>query len=476
MQFIDLRIHENDPIPVAIVEFDVDGTIKFQNERFRSLFFSDVPEDDPRHGFDVRALLQVLARHFDSDPPIDDPRANSVNGDPPTDQPDKLPGLSHPEIPFDDVATTDCFHPWAASGVPTSCRLNYQFAFADDVEDRTKSTKRHFQVFFRKRTTAGEDDGDYRAVIETVTVERRNQEMGERIGKALSAKLREVLVEGADEKTRGLNYAIVPEIPPVGGDFVFDWSVKKTSRVSNRLRITMFGDAESSNYVAGLMSATVGTILKSICLKPKELFGGLKETDNHAKVLAHHLNKEIIEHNTTGSRGVDGMVMVTDLTRSKLHLSDGKFDVYVFEAGIEKQSKIERIGDMYLSDRGYLPKSFGQESDQDFSTKMIDVTRETLVIGFSDGVGDVLQDNGYGGGKGDLRDFIFETLSSLKKKPKDPVRLVKKLGIALQNQLEYGRAKSSNDAPLNLEAIGREDDELIVVFAPMLRPWKGRDS
>nr|WP_274705579.1 SpoIIE family protein phosphatase [Salipiger pentaromativorans] len=223
------------------------------------------------------------------------------------------------------------------------------------------------------------------------------------------------------------------------------------------------------------MASSVGATLKSLCLKPKELFGSAAGQESPARLVAEHLNREIIDHNTTGSRGVDGMVMVTDLSARRLYVSEGKFDIYLFERGFRDKADIRKIGNMYPGDGSTpLSESFGQDPGQRFSEKNLPLQATTVVVAFSDGAGNVFEDAGYGERRADFRTLIAETVANLGERPKNTVDLVEALAKALVEKLDQCRAPAQPDigAPLN----ERDDDELVFVFSPLNRPWKGQQK
>lgn len=466
-----LRIKRDDDIPMAIAEFDEVGNVTFANENFLALFYGRVPADDPRHGHEAAAMLRAVLAHDEGAPvcALDD----------------------------EQTATMDILHPWVDDRHGDSHTLEIRFPFPPELQDRQRTEKRHYQYYLRKRSRGKRKGGAYRIFLETITFEKRNQEMVDRTGAALDEKLRDILVEQKrtivrekeagnvvgerEEKTTpGLRYYINPERPPVGGDFVFDWSIRKTARVGQRMRMTMVGDAEAQSIVGGLMAANVGAVLKSVCLKPRDVLGSLGKSENPAKAVADHLNIEIIDHNTTGSRGLDGMILITELNKAgpRLHLSQGKFDIYLFDRNAKRPKDIERIGEMYPNAHVRQPKSFGRLSEQTYSEDVRAIGEETIVVAFSDGAGDVFQDAGYGDGRADFRSLIFEqlakTLGAASSRSKRKMRyFVDDLALALKTKLDYcaGRVGECDD-----QSSERGDDELIFVLAPMHRPWMGKKS
>lgn len=355
--------------------------------------------------------------------------------------------------------------------------FQYLFPAAETQDDiRERMPDRFFQYYLRKRTqkSARKDDA-YLLFIENISTEMRNFKLVSRTGRALERKLSGVLVENtvSDDGEKiwpGLSYDVDPERPPVGGDFVFDWSIRKTNRVQSQTRLTMVGDAEEQSIVGGLMAANVGAILKAVCLKPGEVLGSVHKDRNPAGILADHLNREIIEHNTSGSRGVDGMLMITNLTRRMLYMAEGKFHAFVFKRNAKTIDDIAQFGDMYPDGRMGMQKSFGRDIDQEFSVYQSKLSKKTIVVSFSDGVGDIIR-GAQRSGHSDFKRFILDVLLGMRKKPADMTHLVNNLRVELREKLDYERltlAQRDQNKPTM-----QRDDEVICVFSPLARPWLG---
>lgn len=445
VELTEVVFRHTDSAPFAIAELEDDGTIKFRNARFEALFGPGLRKDLVRREVDEEEVTaEIIKKTFATDSTV-------VQED------------------REQAGAIDSFYSW---GGQTNDHPRFEILYALPKKAKFRSSQRYFQYWLRERVSPSEDQGQYTLFIEEITVSKRNTLEIQRTTEALSERLGELMVEGKAEAdpavgTPGLEYVISPVRGGVGGDFVFDWSVRKTAGVTKRaLRISMVGDAEAPGSVGGLMAASVGSALKSVCLKPKDALGRCKPNSNLAMRVATHLNTEIIEHNATGSRGVDGVIMVTDTKEKKLHLAHGKFQALIFDVNATRRGEVTVFGKIL---RGG-PKAFGEVEKPNFKTKKVSVTSTTIVVAISDGTLDVLYDKDYIGEDRDLRSLVIDKLKQqdVDAGSQDMRQVVRNLALDIQSCVEYEPPEEQERSSQGKMA---RDDTVVFVFSPLLRTW-----
>lgn len=432
-------IDDTNLAPFAIVQFDDSYEIDDANDVFRWHFFESYAMDLARRNASASRMLRELVK---------------IERDEATE-----------EFERRDLGACDQFYFWAKHRFETRVSGVIHYPRPVPAEEIYQIPPlRHFRY---KLFLNHDNTNMHVAYIEPIAQQIQAVSAVNSIGGAINDSIRGLMVENQDGETPGLAYEIRTrreDMGKVGGDFVFDYTMQRGKRSKPSMRLSMFGDAAADNVVGGLMVRDVGRILRSICSKPKT---AMKEAKGRTAVnaLARHFNERLLDQDGTGSTGVDGTIVITDIEKERLLIAEGQSEIYVFERTISEASEIKTYGNMYFSERPSSPKSFGTRPDQKFNAYTHKkVTHDTMVVAFSDGFSDIFRE-----GRVSLREEVMSVLKKLDRSEENLEKSILKLlyekadDLRLQYRLRLEKLDDDGSAP------GRYDDEMLCVFSPMRR-------
>lgn len=455
---IKIKFRETDNFPVAVVAF-IDGRkVQFSNAKFQEVFINRLAADDARLRADPAEVFHNLKQAWHSK----SKKAASFN-------------IAEGER----LGARDYFYRWQ-DGDDAEHFCEIQYPRSKHEGRRQPSPSRHFKAWMRP---SADDKDRFFLFLEDITSSWRARDLIARQSEGLTRKLKDTLIHQRRRKSnktpshKHLEYLIEPQDGRVGGDFVFDWPVRQIKAEKDpRIHITMIGDAAQQSTVGGMMASLAGRVLKEVCKKPREVLRG---ATNPAQAMALHVNREIVAENTTGSAGIDGMILATDLDAEKLHYCEGSFTVYLLEDSVTEAKDIRVLGDKHKTDQ----KAFGVILNPEFKADTVEITDNNIVIALTDGAEDLLDRQGL-----KTTDIIIDALAAYREKSQPAARLKNlQQAIAIRVLAPYSAASGEERLPTGderlqrrseaavIEMSQRRDDVLVVALCPIRRARYARE-